>query len=291
MTRLPGLSQWFGRVANHLPRLTCSQAWGLTLWSMGIVRAQHVGFLMGLVMLASIPDRTIATTRRCLRDRSLNGADKQGARHGHKRRTLTATTCVALLLRWVAALHPTDTCPLALAKDAAPTVHRLLRPCGHPRMCDPGGREDRARDRPRRTASVPGSARHAPRIPHANWMDGDRAGRSWSVRPTARCSHHHERMTPGSAHQPLRQEPSGGRHSVLDTPDHRGQGRPRPERSGVCLSIAALAMTRGGWHGEQTGMTDPARAERMLGGVGPVHRGGGERGRLRRSDHSRSGTG
>jgi len=120
MIRLPGLSQWFGRVVNHLPHLTRSPAWGLTLWSVGIVRAQHVGFLMSLVMLASIPDRTIATTRGCLRDLFLNGADTQGARHGHKRRTLAATTCVALLLRWVAALHPTDTCPLTLVKDAAP---------------------------------------------------------------------------------------------------------------------------------------------------------------------------
>ncbi|GIV90282.1 MAG: hypothetical protein KatS3mg055_2800 [Chloroflexus sp.] len=95
------------------------------------MRAQHVGFLMGLVMLASIPDRAIATTRGCLRDRSLNGADKQGATHGHKRRTLTATTCVALLLRWVAALHPTDTCPLALAKDAAPRGQRFTVFSGH----------------------------------------------------------------------------------------------------------------------------------------------------------------
>jgi len=125
MTRLPGLSQWHDLVSTHLPHLSRPQAWGLALWSMGIVLAQRVGLLMVATVLAALLDRSVTAMRARLRDWYLDGKDKQGARHGSKRRTLEVNTCFAPLLRWVIYLSPAGSHQIALAMDASTLGQRF----------------------------------------------------------------------------------------------------------------------------------------------------------------------
>jgi hypothetical protein len=125
MTRLSGLSPWHQTVSTHLPGLSQPQLKGLVLWSIGIVLAQSCGLTTVATLLAYVLERREAAVQEQLRDWYRDGADKRGAKHGVKRRSLEVETCFAPLLRWVISLFP-DTCrQLALAMDASTLGQRF----------------------------------------------------------------------------------------------------------------------------------------------------------------------
>ena len=140
MTRLPGLSQWYDLVSTYLPHLSRPQAWGLALWSMGIVLAQRVVLLLVATVLAALLDRSVTATRARVRDWSLDGKDKQGAKHGCNRRTIEGRRCCAPLLCWVICRYPAGSPQIALAMDASPlgqrftvlSIHVVIRGCAIP---------------------------------------------------------------------------------------------------------------------------------------------------------------
>lgn len=140
MARLPGLSQWNDLVSTHLPDLSRPQAWGLTLWSMGIVLAQRAGLCMVALVMAALLDRTVTATQSRLRDWYLDGKDKHGAKRGCKRRSLDVASCCAPLLRWVIHRYPAGAHQIALAMDAATlgqrftvlSIHVVIRGCAIP---------------------------------------------------------------------------------------------------------------------------------------------------------------
>jgi hypothetical protein len=125
MRRRTGLSQWSQIVSTQMPHLSQPQATVLALWSLGIILAQSCGLSSVAVILASLLDRAETTVREQLRDWCRDGAHKTGAKHGIKRRSLDVTTCFAPLLRWVVALHPSESRQLALAMDASTLGQRF----------------------------------------------------------------------------------------------------------------------------------------------------------------------
>jgi hypothetical protein len=278
---------------------------------MGIVLAQRVGLLMVSVMLASLLDRTMAATRGRLRDWYLDGADKPGAKHGQKRRTLDVSTCFAPLLRWVVALHPADTRQLALAMDASTlgqrftvlSMHVVIRGCAIPVAWKIGRATAKGAWRPHWEAlfthlepSTPAGWTVlvlADRGLYATWLFAAITKNGWH--PYLRINRQGKyRLAGATEFQSLStvvvKGGSGwkGRVVCFATAERQVTGtllaRWEPGYTDPWLVLTDLPpaeaevawyglrawiecgykdMKRGGWHWEQTKMTDPARAERL----------------------------
>jgi hypothetical protein len=112
----------------------------LSLWSAGIVLAQHCGLTQVAVVLAYLLSRRESAVREQLRDAYRDAEHKSGAKRGHKRRTLEVSSCFAPLLRWVVALMPPTCTQLALAMDATTlgqrftvlSIHVVVQGCAIP---------------------------------------------------------------------------------------------------------------------------------------------------------------
>jgi len=311
MTRLPGLSQWHDRVSTHLPHLSRPQAWGLALWSMGIVLAQRVGLLMVATVLAALLDRSVTAMRARLRDWYLDGPDKQGARHGSKRRTLDVNTCFAPLLRWVIHLSPAGSHQIALAMDASTlgqrftvlSIHVVIRGCAIPIAWKIVRATAKGAWRPHWEALYRDLAGSTPdgwtvivladRGLYAKWLYDSIVGMGWH--PYLRINRQGKyRPVGGTEFQALStvvvtgEAGWKGRVVCFATAERQVTGtllaRWAPGATDPWLVLTDLApevadvawyslrawiecsykdMKRGGWHWEQTKMTDPARAERL----------------------------
>jgi hypothetical protein len=311
MTRLPGLSQWYDLVSTQLPHLSRPQAWGLALWSMGIVLAQRVGLLMVATVLAALLDRSVTAMRARLRDWYLDGPDKQGAKHGSKRRTLDVSTCFAPLLRWVIHLYPAGSHQIALAMDASTlgqrftvlSIHVVIRGCAIPIAWKVVRATAKGAWRPHWEAlyrDLTGSTPDgwtvivlADRGLYAKWLYDRIVGMGW---------HPYLRINRQGKYRPVGATAFQGLSTVVVKGGTSWKGRvvcfATAERQVTCTLLARweagytdpwlvltdLApeeadvawyglrawiecsykdMKRGGWHWEQTKMTDPARAERL----------------------------
>ncbi|WP_097650745.1 transposase [Candidatus Chloroploca asiatica] len=311
MTRLPGLSQWNDMVSTHLPHLTRPQTWGLTCWSMGIIVAQRAGLLMVAVVMAALLDRTVTATRGCLRDWYLDGKDKQGAKHGSKRRTLEVASCFAPLLRWVIHLSPAGTHQIALAMDASTlgqrftvlSIHVVIRGCAIPIAWKIVRATAQGAWRPHwetlfqdLTGSTPDGWTVivlADRGLYAKWLYDAIQKNGW---------HPYLRINRQGKYRPVEATEFRGLSTVVVKGEAGWKGRvvcfATAQRQVTCTLLARWTpgytdpwlvltdlppeeadvawyglrawiecsykdMKRGGWHWEQTKMTDPARAERL----------------------------
>jgi hypothetical protein len=107
-------------VSKHFPHLSKPQAYGLALWSFGMVMAQASGLTTVSAWLACFLGHSLGTTRQQLREWYEEAAAKKspGATKGVKRQALDVGPCFALLLQWVLETWPATEPRLALALDA-----------------------------------------------------------------------------------------------------------------------------------------------------------------------------
>lgn len=121
MSRHDGLSQWHAIVSTHMPHLSRAHAYGLALWSYGMVLAQSCGTTTVAALLAALLDHKEATLRQRLREWCYEATDKRGA----QRQAVAVTPCFAALLRWVLSWWPCDEPRLVLAMDATTLGQRF----------------------------------------------------------------------------------------------------------------------------------------------------------------------
>ena len=88
------LQTWASEVARHFPHLSQPQAWGLALWSFGMVMAQACGLTTVTYWLALFLSCKPATMRQQLREWYEEAAAKKscGATQGVNRREVDVTT-------------------------------------------------------------------------------------------------------------------------------------------------------------------------------------------------------
>jgi len=104
--------QWFATIMQHLPHLSKPQAWGLALWSFGMVLARSCALTAVRSLLAAGMKRKEQTVRQQLRE----WYDDAKRKRGPKRQALRVETCFAPLLGWVVSWWQGT--QLALALDA-----------------------------------------------------------------------------------------------------------------------------------------------------------------------------
>ncbi len=121
MSRHDGLSQWHTTVSTHLPHLSRAHAYGLAMWSYGMVVAQSCGITTVAALLAALLDQSESTVRQRLREWCYDATDKRGT----KRHDVHVPSCFAPLLRWVLAWWPPDERRLVLAMDATTLGQRF----------------------------------------------------------------------------------------------------------------------------------------------------------------------
>jgi hypothetical protein len=116
------LATWSKEVAQHFPHLSKPQAYGLALWSFGMVMAQASGLTTVSNWLACFLGHSLGTTRQQLREWYEEAAAKKstGATKGVNRQALDVGPCFAPLLQWVLETWPATEPRLALALDATP---------------------------------------------------------------------------------------------------------------------------------------------------------------------------
>lgn len=119
MSRQTGLSQWASVIARELPCLPKPQAYGLALWSFGIVCARICTLSAVSQMLAGHLRVSRNTLRQRLRECLYDAEHKRG-RH---RRTLDVSVCFPFLFRWVLSLWKAD--EIILAMDASTLADRF----------------------------------------------------------------------------------------------------------------------------------------------------------------------
>jgi Transposase DDE domain len=114
------LDTWTQEVGQHFPHLSKPQAYGLALWSFGMVLAQASGLTTVSLWLACLLEQRPAALRQRLREWYEEAAAKKsrGATHGVHRQALPVAPCFAPLLRWVLDTWPATEKRLALALDA-----------------------------------------------------------------------------------------------------------------------------------------------------------------------------
>ena len=114
MARPDQFSQWHATVSTHLPHLSRSQAFGLALWSFGMVLARSCGITSVTVVVAPLLGSTETAVRQRLREWCYDAADKRGT----YRTDIDVTACFAPLVRWILAWWPATERRLVLALDA-----------------------------------------------------------------------------------------------------------------------------------------------------------------------------
>jgi hypothetical protein len=115
-----GFDQWLGTIRTHLPHLSKPQAWGLALWSFGMVLARSCALSAVSSLLAAGMRRKEQTVRQQLREWYYDAKRKRGP----KRQELRVETCFAPLLSWV--VSDWQGTQLALAIDATTLGQRFV---------------------------------------------------------------------------------------------------------------------------------------------------------------------
>ena len=112
--------QWQFTIMQHLPHLSKPQAYGLALWSWGMVLARSCALTAVSGLLATVWRRKENTLRQRLREWYYEAV----AKRGQQRQTLEVEACCAPLLRWV--LMEWRGTQIALALDASSLGMRFV---------------------------------------------------------------------------------------------------------------------------------------------------------------------
>jgi Transposase DDE domain len=112
--------QWQFTIMQHLPHLSKPQAYGLALWSWGMVLARSCALTAVSGLLAAVWRRKENTLRQRLREWYYEAA----AKRGQQRQTLEVESCFAPLLRWV--ITEWRGTQIALALDASSLGMRFV---------------------------------------------------------------------------------------------------------------------------------------------------------------------
>lgn len=117
---LRDVDTWIQEVSRHFPHLSQPQAYGLALWSFGMVMAQASGLTTVSTWLACLLGEPPGTLRQRLREWYQEAAAKKsrGATKGVKRRAVAVPACYAPLLQWVLETWPASEKRLAVVLDA-----------------------------------------------------------------------------------------------------------------------------------------------------------------------------
>ena len=92
-----GFDQWLSTIRTYLPQWSKPQAWGLALWSFGMVLARSCALSAVSSLLATGMQRKEQTVRQQLREWYYDARRKRGP----KRQALRVETCFTPLLGWV----------------------------------------------------------------------------------------------------------------------------------------------------------------------------------------------
>jgi hypothetical protein len=125
MSHVEALSHWKQTVSTHLGHLSGPQAWGLALWSFGMVLAKSCGITSVVGVLAPLVETSESSLRQRLREWCYDATDKKGA----QRQQLDVDLCFAPLLGWIVSWWPKDERRLALAMDASNLTDRFTVLC------------------------------------------------------------------------------------------------------------------------------------------------------------------
>ncbi len=135
------LSQWETQVSTHLPHLSRPQARVLALWSYGMVLAKSCGITSLVAILAPLLKQSESTVRQRLREWCYPIKHKKGTH----RQALEVRSCFAPLLGWVLSWWDAgEPRPGYGRQYALRSLHGAGDQRALPRLCHPGGLEDRA---------------------------------------------------------------------------------------------------------------------------------------------------
>ena len=112
--------QWQSTIMHHLPHLSTPQAYGLALWSWGMVLARSCALTTVSCLLATLWRHKENTMRQRLREWYYEAP----AKRGKKRQTLEVESCFAPLLAWV--IKDWQGTQIALALDASSLGMRFV---------------------------------------------------------------------------------------------------------------------------------------------------------------------
>ena len=112
--------QWQSTIMQHLPHLSKPQAYGLALWSLGMILARSCALSTVSGLLATLWKGQDNTMRQRLRE----WYDEAAAKRGQKRQSLEVEACFAPLLGWV--LTQGQGSQMALALDASSLGMRFV---------------------------------------------------------------------------------------------------------------------------------------------------------------------
>jgi hypothetical protein len=112
--------QWQSTIMQHLPHLSKPQAYGLALWSWGMVLARSCALTAVSSLLAALWKRKENTMRQRLREWYYDAP----AKRGRQRQTLEVAHCFAPLLGWV--ITEWQGTQIALALDASSLGMRFV---------------------------------------------------------------------------------------------------------------------------------------------------------------------
>ena len=112
--------QWQSTIMQHLPHLSKPQAYGLALWSWGMVLARSCALTTVSCLLASLWRRKENTLRQRLREWYYEAP----AKRGQQRQTLQVASCFAPLLGWI--ITDWQGTQIALALDASSLGMRFV---------------------------------------------------------------------------------------------------------------------------------------------------------------------
>gem|GEM_PF-1200722 len=120
MSRNPELYQWADTIAMRFASLSKPQAFGLALWSFGMILARSCSLTAVADMLAPLLGQSFNTVRERLRD----SYRETEAKAGKQRAELDATLCWAPWLAWI--LEGWQGKQLAIAADATRLGQRFV---------------------------------------------------------------------------------------------------------------------------------------------------------------------
>ncbi|KJV05555.1 transposase [Methylocucumis oryzae] len=120
MSRNPELYQWAETIAMRFPSLSKPQAFGLALWSFGMILARSCSLTAVADMLAPLLGQSFNTVRERLRD-SYRETEAKAGKH---RTELDVTLCWAPWLAWI--LEGWQGKQLAIAADATSLGQRFV---------------------------------------------------------------------------------------------------------------------------------------------------------------------
>ncbi len=120
MSRNPELYQWVDTVAMRFPSLSKPQAFGLAIWSFGMILARSCSLIAVADLLAPLLGQSFNTVRERLRDTYR----ETEAKAGKQRAELDVTLCWAPWLTWI--LEGWKGQQLAIAADATSLGQRFV---------------------------------------------------------------------------------------------------------------------------------------------------------------------